>query len=66
MLKYLHVALGTKYFHLRRIPHQLTEQSRPERIKKCQDLLPLLERMEVSNFRNIVTCDESWFILELQ
>jgi histone-lysine N-methyltransferase SETMAR len=35
-------------------------------MKKCQDILPLLERMEASNFHNIVTGDESWFTLELQ
>jgi histone-lysine N-methyltransferase SETMAR len=66
ILKHLHDALGMKNFHLRWIPHQLTEQVRAERIEKCQELLPLLERMEASNFRNIVTGDESWFTLELQ
>jgi hypothetical protein len=35
-------------------------------MKKCQDLLPLPERMEASNFRNIVTGNESWFTFELQ
>jgi hypothetical protein len=35
-------------------------------MKKCQDFLPLLERMEASNFRHIVTSDESWFTFELQ
>jgi histone-lysine N-methyltransferase SETMAR len=66
ILKHLHDALGMKHFHLRWIPHQLTEQLRAERVKKCRDLLPLLERMEASNFHNIVTGDESWFNLELQ
>jgi histone-lysine N-methyltransferase SETMAR len=46
--------------------HQLTEQLRAERMKKCHHLLPLLERMEKSNFHHIVTGDESWFTLELQ
>jgi hypothetical protein len=45
--------------------HQLTEQLRADRMKKCQDRLPLRERMEASNFREIVTGDESYFTLEL-
>jgi histone-lysine N-methyltransferase SETMAR len=66
ILKQLDEALGTKHVNLRRIPHQLTEQLRAERMQKCQDLLPLLERMEVSNFHNIVTGNESWRTFELQ
>jgi hypothetical protein len=58
--------LSMKHFHLRWIPDQLTEQLRAQRTKKCQDLPPLLERMEANNVRNIVTGDESWFALELQ
>jgi transcriptional antiterminator len=66
ILKHLHDALGMKHFHSRLTRHQATEQLRAERMKKFQDLLPLLEKMEASNFRNIVTDDESWFTLELQ
>jgi hypothetical protein len=36
------------------------------RAKNCQELLPLLERMEANKFRNIVAGDESWFTLEYQ
>jgi hypothetical protein len=53
-------------FHLRWIPNQLTKQRRASRIQKCQELLPLLERMEASKFRNILTDDESRFMLEYQ
>jgi hypothetical protein len=66
ILKHLHEALGMKHFHLRWIPHALTEQLRAERMNKCPDRRPLPERMEASNFRNIVTGNESWFSLELQ
>jgi hypothetical protein len=66
ILKHLHGALGMKHFHLRWIRRQLTEQLRAERMKKCRDLLPLLERMKASNFHTIVTGDESWFTFELQ
>jgi hypothetical protein len=55
-----------KLFHLRWIPNQLTEQVRVSKIQKCQELLPLLERMEANEFGNILIGDESWFMLEYQ
>jgi hypothetical protein len=55
-----------KLFHFRWIPNQLTEQLRASRIQKYQELLPLLERMEANRFRNILTGDESWFMLEYE
>jgi hypothetical protein len=63
ILNHLRDALGMKLFHLREMPHPLTEQLRITRIQKCQELLQLLETMEVSKFRNILTGDESWFTL---
>jgi histone-lysine N-methyltransferase SETMAR len=66
ILKQLDEALRTKHFNLRWIPQQLTEQLRAERMKKCRELLPLLERMDRCNFRKIVTGDESWFNFELK
>jgi hypothetical protein len=53
-------------FHFGWVPNQLTEQLRVSRIQKCQEVLPLLERMETNKFRNILTSDESWFMLEYQ
>jgi hypothetical protein len=55
-----------KLFHLRWIPNQLTEQLRASRIQKCQELLPLLERMETNKCLNILTGDQSWLVLERQ
>jgi hypothetical protein len=66
ILNQLRDSLGMNLFHLRWIPNQLTEQLRASRIQKCQELLPLLERMEGNEFRNILTGDESWFMLEYQ
>jgi hypothetical protein len=66
ILKYLHDALSMKHFQLQWRPHQLTEQLGTERMERCQDPLPLPERMEASNFQNYVTGDENWFTLELQ
>jgi hypothetical protein len=42
------------------------ERLHASRIQKCQELLPLLERMEANKFRNTLTTDESWEILEYQ
>jgi hypothetical protein len=59
ILNHLRDSLVMKLFHIRWIPNQLTEQLRASRIHKCQELLPLLERMEANKFRNILTSDES-------
>jgi hypothetical protein len=59
ILNHLRDSLGTKLFHLRWIANQMTEQLRASRIQKCQELLPLLERMEANKFLNILTGDES-------
>jgi hypothetical protein len=63
ILNHMRDSLGMKLFHLRWIPDQLTEQLCVSGIQKCQELLPLLERMEANKFRNILTGDESWFML---
>jgi hypothetical protein len=44
----------------------LTEQLRVSSIQKCQELLPLLKRMEANKLRNILTGNESWCMLEYQ
>jgi hypothetical protein len=66
ILSHLRDAPGMRLFHLRWIPHQLTEQLRITRMQKCQELLQLPETMEASKFHNIPTGDESWFTLEHQ
>jgi hypothetical protein len=66
ILNHLGDSLGMKVFHFRSMPNQLTEQLSASRIQKCQELLPLLKRIEVNKFRNILTGDESWFMLEYQ
>jgi hypothetical protein len=64
VLTQLRDCFGMKLFHLRWIPHELTEQLRAMRVQKCQELLPLLKSMETRSFRKIVTGEESWFTLE--
>jgi hypothetical protein len=58
--------VGMKMFNLPGIPHMLTEQLPTTRIRKCQELLPLLERMEGNKFRNIITGNGSRFTREYQ
>jgi hypothetical protein len=58
--------LHLKYFHLRWIPHQLTEQLRGRRVQKCEELLLLLDSMAVNKFRTSVIRDKSWFVFECQ
>jgi hypothetical protein len=66
ILNHLRDSLRTKLFRLRWVSNQLMEQFRASTIHKCQELLPLLERREANKFRNILTGDESWFMLECQ
>jgi hypothetical protein len=56
---------GIKLLHLLWMQNQLTEQLRASRIRKCQELLLLLERMEANKFGDILTGDESWFMLSI-
>jgi hypothetical protein len=64
ILNHLRDSLGMKLFHLRWIPNQPMEQLRTTRTQKCQELLPLLEKVEANKFRNVLTGDETWFMLE--
>jgi hypothetical protein len=50
ILNNLRDSLGMKLFRLHWISIRLTEQLRASRIQKCQELLPLLERMEANKF----------------
>jgi hypothetical protein len=43
ILNHLRDSLGMQLFHLRWIPHGLSEQLCAVRVQKCQELLPLLE-----------------------
>jgi hypothetical protein len=55
-----------KIFHLRWIPHELTDKLREIWIYKCREVLPMLEGLEKGQFRNVMTGDESWFTLQFQ
>jgi hypothetical protein len=52
--------------HPRWISHHLTDRVRQVRVAKCHHLLRVLEAMQRTRFRHIVTSDESWLDLEYQ
>jgi hypothetical protein len=66
VLNRLHDSLGMKIFHLRWVPHQLKDDLWQVRAAKCYELLNVLEAMQRTIFRHIITGDESWFYLEYQ
>jgi hypothetical protein len=66
VLSRLHNSLGMTIFHLRWVPHPLTDDLRQVWVAKCDGLLRALEVMQQPHFRHIITGDESWFYLEYQ
>jgi hypothetical protein len=66
VLNYLDNSLGVKNFHLRRIPHQLTDDLQEVMIAKCREVLRVLDAMQRTGFRHVVTTDERWIDLEYQ
>jgi hypothetical protein len=54
------------YVHVRWIPRDLTDDLPHLSVANCRDLLGMLERMQRSHFRHIVTGDENWFSFEYQ
>jgi hypothetical protein len=51
-------------FHLQWILHKLTDDLRQRDVAICDELLPMLEAQEKKQFFDLVTADESWFLLE--
>ena len=62
--RYLTEVLKFKCFHLRWIPHPLTENIRSKRIETSKQLLAELMKAEKNGFHFFVTGDESWFAYE--
>jgi hypothetical protein len=59
VLSRLHYSLDMKTFHLRRVPHQLTDDLRQVSVAKGGELLCALEPMQRTLFRHIITGDKS-------
>jgi hypothetical protein len=49
-LSRLHNSLGIKNFHIRWVPHQLTDDLRKVRVSKCGEFLRALEAMQRTHF----------------
>jgi hypothetical protein len=66
VIRHLRDSLGTKNFHFRWVPHQLTPDLRLRRREICGRPLLILEARELDSFRILVTGDESWLASEYQ
>lgn len=56
--------LGYKCFHTRWVPHKLTKDQKKIRLQFSKPMLDILQQEKKTNFCNIITGDESWFIYE--
>jgi hypothetical protein len=59
--RYLHVSIGFKSFHLRWVPHLLTDDLRQTRKEHASAMLPFLYAAQCDGWHHLVTADESWF-----
>jgi hypothetical protein len=65
VLEYLHVSIGFKSFHLRWVPHLLTDDLRQKRKEHASAILPFLYAAQHDRWHNLVTGDESWFFFNI-
>jgi hypothetical protein len=63
ILNHLHTSLGYQSFHLRWVPHLMTEDLMKKRKEVATQMLPLLEEAAQEGWKHFVTGDESWFFL---
>jgi hypothetical protein len=59
MLNYLHLSIGFKSFHLRWVPHLLTEDLCQKRKDSARIMLRLLHAAKRDGWHHLVTGDES-------
>jgi hypothetical protein len=64
ILRYLQDSLAMKNFLFRRVPHRLTEDLRQKRFSACMEMLSIIWAQNKKDFHDLVTDDESWFMLE--
>jgi hypothetical protein len=64
VLNYLHLSIDFKSFHLRWVPHLLTEDLRQKRKDDARAMLPLLHIAQRNSWHHLVTGDESWFFFD--
>jgi histone-lysine N-methyltransferase SETMAR len=54
--------LGLKKLHSRWIPHMLTGTQKKVRVERAREMLEILRVHEKTEFRDVITGDESWFL----
>jgi hypothetical protein len=64
IFRHLQDSLDMKNFHLRWIPHLLTEDLRQGRVSIYKKILPRLEAQEKKTFHDLAIDDECWFMLQ--
>jgi hypothetical protein len=64
VLNHLHLSIGFKSFHLRWVPHRLTEDLRQKRNDDARAMLPLLHAAQLDSWHHPVTGDESRFFFD--
>jgi hypothetical protein len=64
MLNHLHLPIGFKSFHLRWVPHLLTEDLCQKQKDDAHAMLPLLHAAQRDGWHHFVTGDESWFFFD--
>jgi hypothetical protein len=64
VLHYLHLSIRFKLFHLRWVPHLLTEDLREKRKDDTRGMLPRFHDAQRDGWHHPVTGDESWFFFE--
>ena len=62
VIKILTENLGREYRHLRWVPHCLNQLQKHNRVVKAKIILDILKEARESNFKGILTGDESWFV----
>jgi hypothetical protein len=64
VLNHLHLSIGFKSYHLRWVPHLLTEDLRQKRKEGARAMLRLLLAAQRDGWHHLVTGDESWFFFD--
>jgi hypothetical protein len=63
VLHHFHDVLIFKSFHLRWVPHLLTDDLRQKRKDVACEMIPYLDAASQDGWRNLITGDEPWFFL---
>jgi hypothetical protein len=65
VLEHLHMSIGFKSFHLRWVPHLLTDDLRQKRKERASAMLPFLDAVQRDGWHHFVTDDEFWFVFNI-